>query len=308
MTQLLNRGATRTAISLAVLCMAAQAHATENGPTTPFGVYDFGAGFMPQATDGLGTVGIRTSYYSSKRNNNAQGNSALDDFKLTVKTAAIAYVRMSTTQWLGGNIGFGTVVPFLDMDARFSVATPVGKLGFSGQAAELGDIQVQPLIIQWHTPSVHTNLSLQIQAPTGDYDKNRLVNPGSNHWTYGPTMGVTYISQGGFELSSNLELDINTRNNATNYRSGIEYKQEFAAGQHLGAYTLGLGGYWYQQISDDSSPGLSSGNRARALAIGPAISFFEPGKPLLWLHAYKEFNVANRSAGYTVAARVAYSF
>jgi hypothetical protein len=308
MTQLLNRGATCTAISLAVLCMASQAHATENGPTTPFGVYDFGAGLTPQATDGLGTVGIRTSYYSSKRNNNAQGDSSLDDFRLTVKTTALAYLRMSSTQWLGGNIGFGAVVPFLDMDARFSVATPVGKLGLSGQAAELGDIQIQPLIVQWHTPSVHTNLSLQIQAPTGDYDKNRLVNPGSNHWTYGPTLGVTYISQGGFELSSNLELDINTRNNATNYRSGIEYKQEFAAGQRLGAYTLGLGGYWYQQISDDSSPGLSSGNRAKALAIGPAISFFEPGKPLFWLHAYKEFNVANRSAGYTVAARVAYSF
>jgi len=79
-------------------------------------------------------------------------------------------------------------------------------------------------------------------------------------------------------------------------------------GQHIGPWTLGLGGYYYRQFSDDDAPGLQTGNRARVLAVGPAVSYFKPGLPPVWLHAYKETDARNRAEGYTVALRISQSF
>lgn len=111
---------------------------------------------------------------------------------------------------------------------------------------------------------------MQVQAPTGDYDKNRLISPGVNHWTFSPTFNATYITDSGFEVSSSFQTDFNTRNPATDYKNGVEYRHEFAVGQHVGPFTLGLGGFYYRQFSDDDAPGLETGNRARVVAAGPA--------------------------------------
>ncbi|KAH1282038.1 hypothetical protein KXX11_003990, partial [Aspergillus fumigatus] len=68
------------------------------------------------------------------------------------------------------------------------------------------------------------------------------------------------------------------------------FEQDFAVGQHWGPWTAGLGGYVYQQISDDVGPGLADGNRSRARALGPALSRFQPGSalPLVSMHLYRQ--------------------
>ena len=43
---------------------------------------------------------------------------------------------------------------------------------------------------------------------------------------------------------------------------------------------------------------LEAGNRARVLAVGPAVSYFKPGVPPIWLHVYKEFDARNRAEGH----------
>ncbi len=106
-----------------------------------------------------------------------------------------------------------------------------------------------------------------------------MISPGLNHWTFSPILNATYISDSGFEVSSSFEADINTRNHATDYKNGVEYRHEFAVGQHVGPWTVGVGGYYYRQFTDDDAPGLEAGNRARVLAVGPAVSYFKPGIP-----------------------------
>jgi hypothetical protein len=146
--------------------------------------------------------------------------------------------------------------------------------------------------------------------PTGSYDKNRLVNAGTNHSPVSPVLAFTYIATSGLEASSNMQLNFSDRNKHTDYKSGIEYPHEFALGQHIGPWTLGVGGYYYQQLSDDQAPGLANGNRARVTALGPAASFFAPGSgwPPVWVHAYKEFSARNRSQGMHAALRAGWTF
>ncbi|MBT2339926.1 MULTISPECIES: SphA family protein [Pseudomonas] len=298
-----------TCFGLGMIGLCAAVQATENGaPTTAVGVYDFGAGMMPPATP-FGTVGLRTAFYSANVQKDRHGNALDNRFSLDVLSIGVAYMRMTDYTVLGAKYGFGAVVPFFQMDASVRVQTPVGPLDLEADPFRLADIQVLPVILQWTlSPNLFVNAQFQVQAPTGDYDKNRLISPGLNHWTFSPILNATYISDSGFEVSSSFEADINTRNEATDYKSGVEYRHEFAVGQHVGPWTVGMGGYYYRQFTDDDAPGLESGNRARVMAVGPAVNYFKPGMPPVWLHVYKEFDARNRAEGYTAALRISQSF
>ncbi|MBB6222873.1 SphA family protein [Rhizobium leguminosarum] len=290
-------------------CFVPGVFAAENGATiTPFGVTDFGAGMLPPSTP-FGTVGVRTAYYSADVVKNGKGDRIDNDFDLTVKTIGLAYIHMSETELFGASVGFGTIIPLMDINGSLTVPTPGGPFTLAGEDFALGDIQIMPLMLQWNAPpNLFVNASLQVQAPTGSYDVNEPFNVGTNHWAIAPLVGLTYLTDSGFEISSRIELNFNTKNPDTDYTSGVEYKQEFAVGQHFGPWTLGAGGYVYQQLSDDTGPTAGDGNRGRVMALGPAISFFEPGLPVMSLHAYREFAAENRAEGVNVAFRIGMAF
>ena len=296
--------------SLLCGCLPA-AHAVENGaPITPFGVFDFGAGMLPPPSE-VGTVGFRVAHYSANQLRDDSGEKSPVGAKVRVTSVGAAFIKMTDITLGSAKFGWGGVLPYLDTSLDLAVPTPVGTLNLSGKNSAQGDLQLIPVILQWTpSPGLYTNAQLQVQLPTGSYDKNRLINAGTNHWTVSPTFAFTYIQPSGFEVSSNIQLNINGRNKDTDYRSGLEYQHEFAAGMHSGPWTWGLGGYWYQQLTDDKASGTSIATRSRALAIGPALSFFELGSglPLVWVHAYKEVSARNRSLGSQLAVRAAWTF
>lgn len=292
----------------AILALPDHAGAVEGGaPITPFGVSDFGAGIMPPPSD-VATVGLRATFYNAHQLRDDAGRRSPVGVDLSVNSVGLAVIKMTDASFLGARYGYAAVLPRLGMDLKLSIPTPAGPLAMAGDKSAMGDISVSPVILQWSAPGLFQYAALQVQAPTGSYDKNRLVNPGTGHWTWSPTYAFTHIGPGGFEVSSTIQLNLNARNRHTQYRSGTEWQHEFALGQHVGAYTLGLGGYYYRQISDDHGAGLAGGNRARVVALGPALNFFTPGLPVVWLHAYKEFDARNRSQGTQIALRAALTF
>ena len=297
--------------ALALLVSAGPAHAVENGaPITPFGVFDFGAGMLPPPSD-VATVGLRVAHYQASQLRDNSGDRSPVGLKLKVDSFGVAVVKMTDTPLLGGTYGFYAVLPYLNMNLDLAIPTPVGPLNLSGKNSAQGDIQIAPLVVKWTpSPGLFANAALQLQLPTGSYDKTRLINAGTNHWTVTPAVGVNTIMASGFELSSTFQLNFNGRNKDTDYKSGTEYQQEFAIGQHVGPWTFGLGGYYYQQTTDDKVAGQNIGNRARVMALGPVVNFFELGSswPLIWLHAYKEFNAKNRAQGTHAALRAAWTF
>ncbi|MBN0986000.1 SphA family protein [Amphritea pacifica] len=287
-------------------------HASENGaPTTPMGVFEFGTGFMPPATPS-GTFATRAAYYSTDKVVDSHGDKITgQDFSLDVFSISAVYLNMTDEEILGAKYGYSAILPFLKMNADLSVSVPGVGVVFEDNADlfRQGDMQIIPLILQWNlAPNLAMNTQLQIQLPTGDYDKNRLVSPGLNHWVISPNYGVSYISDAGYEVSSSFQLDISSENPDTHYTNGVEYRHEFGVGKHTGPWTVGLGGYFYRQLTDDEGPGVIDGNKGTVTALGPALSYFSPGKPAVWLHAYKEFNAENRAEGYNLALRVAMSF
>jgi hypothetical protein len=310
----LSRPALATALGL--LATVGSVHAIESGaPILPFGVYDFGSGQLPPPSD-VATVGVRVAAYSATDLRGNDGSRSPLSLNLKVNSAGVAIIKMTDTPLLGGTWGYSAVIPVLDMKNDLTIPTPGGPLNLSGKNAAQGDIQISPVIISWTpSPGLYANAGLQLQLPTGSYDKTRLINAGTNHWSLTPNAAFTWIQPSGFEISSYVHLNFNSRNSATDYRSGAEFQHEFSLGQHLGPWTLGLAGYRVQQISDDSgsgaaAPNVPPGNRSRVTALGPAVSFFDLGSdwPLVWVHAYKEFGARNRSQGQQVTVRAAWTF
>ncbi len=300
-------------VTAALALAGTSAHAVESGaPITPIGVFDFGAGVLPPPSE-VATVGLRGAQYSATRLKDTHGDASPVGIKIRASSLGAALVKMTDIPLLGGTYGFSAVVPYLDTKNRLNVPTPVGPLALAGDNQALGDIQVAPVIVKWTpSPGVFMNARVEFQLPTGSYDPNRIINTGSNHWTVSPTFAFTHISPGGFEVSSNIQLNFHGKNKDTQYRSGVEYQHEFAAGQHVGPWTLGVGGYLYQQLTDDKARGarFQDGNRSRVMALGPAVSFFELGSdwPLIWAHVYREFGARNRTQGTQFAVRMAWTF
>jgi hypothetical protein len=292
------------------LAVSATAFATENGaPSTAPGIYGFSAGYMPPVTD-MGAFSLRSSIYHADKSLDGKGEDKLNDFSQTVKSLSLTYIKMTEHTFQGANYGYGIVIPFLDLDIDGRV--PVADIAVVGSDSGIGDIQIIPYILQWHpSDNLATNTQLQIQIPTGHYHKDDTITTGLNHWTISPAFNLTYLTEGGFEVSSSFQLDINTENKDTHYTSGTEYRHEFALGQHVDDWTIGLGGFFYKQLTDDKAPASSNivnGNRGSVVAIGPEVSFFRPGLPFVSFHAYKEFKAKNRTQGYTAAILVSQSF
>jgi hypothetical protein len=252
--------------ALALTITATVAHGVENGaPITPFGVNGFGAGMLPPSSVDL-AVGVRLSAYSADELRDTNGNPSAVRAKLKVSSAALALVETTDISLLGGEYGFSAVIPYLDMSNRLTVPAPTGVRDLDGSSSALGDVTLVPVIVKW-TPSsrLFVNGRLELQLPTGSYKADRLINTGANHWTVSPALAFTWISENGLEVSSNMQLSLHGKNKDTQYRSGTEYQHEFAVGQHLGPWVLGLGGYVYRQVSDDKADGarFQDGNRSR---------------------------------------------
>ncbi len=140
--------------------------------------------------------------------------------------------------------------------------------------------------------------------PIGAYVPNRLANLGIGHGAIDGGGGYTYFSpQAGHEFSAVAGFIYNFNNNDTQYQNGTDFHVDWGAFQFLSKQVfVGLVGYAYQQITDDSGQHpLLGGFRSRVLGVGPQIGFLFPVGDVqgyLNLKGYGEFAAANRPAGW----------
>ena len=124
--------------------------------------------------------------------------------------------------------------------------------------------------------------------------------------------GYTFLSlQTGIEASAAVGVTVNAINTATNYQSGAELHVEGALNEHFPfGVALGVGGYYYQQITPDGGSGDRVGAfRGRVAAIGPLLSYtFKAGAQELTLSGkwFHEFDVAHRIQGNSVFASLSF--
>jgi hypothetical protein len=246
---------------------------------------------------------------------------ALLNVDVDISVDANAYVNAPYALWIapekvwGGNVGLGVMVPVgykrvdIGVDASLNLTLPNGieiqanrHRDFGEDSTKFGD-PVLNALIGWHQGNWHWTVGALLNVPIGPWDTDSITNVSFHHWGLDTTAGVTWLDAArGHEVSVAAGFTFNWENPATDYTTGTEFHFEWALMQHFSkTFSLGVGGYHYQQVTGDSGRGASLGDfEGRVTAIGPVMTYtFICGKTpistqLEWMH---EFDVENRAEG-----------
>jgi len=223
------------------------------------------------------------------------------DMKASFTPIALFYIWPTPTkEW-----NFASAVSFplawLEVTANLSGPLPVRK---TESTFGLFDLAFTPIVASYHfSQTDHLAFSFTFWAPTGSFEKGRLVNLSQNTWTFIPGVAYTKIlPEDNIELTGIWQMEFDTEDHATHYQNGILSDLEVLA---IKRFKNGLGiGFvesWIQQVNDDGgAPAALNGFAGRAFGIGPIVTYSTKlGKSHLdfsarWIH---DFDVSNRVAG-----------
>ena len=210
----------------------------------------------------------------------------------------------------GGRLALGAVLPYgrVEVDASGTATLPAGmalEAGREDRITAFGDPALAAALGWKHRDGDEFrawNVYSTLFVPIGSYSVDRIANMGANRW--GLDVGTAFTAANfkrGREFSGVLGVTVNGENDDTNYRSGTDLHLELVYKQHLpSGLGVGIAGYYYHQLSDDSGSALLGGFKGRVTGVGPELSYqFKVagksfGAELRW---YKEFNAQNRLEG-----------
>ncbi len=203
--------------------------------------------------------------------------------------------------------GFGATIPYVFMDVSGDVEAGPRTGRRSDSTSGLGDIMVMPVMLSHAlSSSSHLDFRFGMYAPTGSYEVGRLANTGKNFWTFEPTLGYLYLSpKNGREVSIFAGYDLNTINDATDYKTGSQFHLDGTLAQHfpLGKASAGAGisGFYYNQLTADSGSGATFGDfKGQTIGLGPSVSYTRAIAGVDWVAEFKwlhEVDTRNRLSG-----------
>ena len=180
-------------------------------------------------------------------------------------------------------------------------ATQMGSI--SQSLTGFGDL-FPTATLKWHNGVNNWMTYVTGDIPVGAYDPTRLSNIGLGHGAIDVGAGYTYLNPAtGREFSGVGGFTYNLKNQNTQYQNGIDFHFDWGASQFLSKQVfVGLVGYAYQQVTDDSGqPPFLGGMRSRVLGVGPQIGYLFPIGNMhgyLNLKGYGEFDASNRPSGW----------
>ena len=255
-------------------------------------------------------------YWTSHEFKNKDGDellphSADEDFDAWISLSQFIY-QSDRELLLKGKWGLDVIVPYVGLDVDYDMDAPFPQDNGSG----FGDILIGPFV-QWdpimgkNGPIFMHRIELQMILPTGKYDDDRELNPGSNFFSFNPYWAGTLFVTPKWTFTSRLHYLWNAENNDPNRNDVADYNADDSqAGQaiHLNFATayeilpkklrVGLNGYYLKQITDTEIDGNDvSGRRERVFGFGPGAIYHITKDNHLFFNAYFESQAENRPEG-----------
>jgi hypothetical protein len=214
------------------------------------------------------------------------------DADLDLDLWRLAVTQVFDGQVFGGTPAVNVVVPFPVANLSFTaIRPPLEGASIDDTLSSFGDISLTGLV-GWHRGNLHYSTGLTIYAPTGDYETAsinvqertvQVLNAGKNVWSFQPFFAATwFVPERGFEASGAISLLFSEENDATDYQTAPAIQLEGAVVQRFrSGWGVGLAGYTYQQLDDDSGAGAeftrialgASSLRAEVSGVGPLVTY-----------------------------------
>jgi hypothetical protein len=288
---------------IALMLAAGVSHASEYGVGTyrP-GQVDLFAGTLPAP----GKVLVKNYFMFQDASLTAQPNNAPVRFHTHTITYTDATFMTYTTPWriFGANWAVAGLAQTRIADQTLRVTVIGGPTSKQiSTVGGFGDLIVSPFMLNWNFSKFHLVSALMFYAPTGSYDRRRIIDIGLNRWALEPDAGVTWLDpETGRHASLFVGYTFNAENPSTHYVSGQEFHADFVLAQHLPhGLVAGLAGYAVQQTTADSGSGATLGAfKGRVIGLGPLAGITVPimKVPISFSFKYEfEFAAQNRSTG-----------
>lgn len=169
------------------------------------------------------------------------------------------------TQIWGGTPAININIPLASADLTFT--GPFGN-GIQDHQSGMGDVTVTPML-GWHQGDLHWNAFVSVYVPVGQYSATTVdlaareidaLSIGKDVWSMQPGVAMTWFTpKTGFELSGALSVLFSQFHDATDYQTAPQVMLEMSALQHFkSGLAVGLTGYAYQQVGDDSGAGADA--------------------------------------------------
>ncbi|WP_322044689.1 transporter [Paraburkholderia sp. J67] len=234
-------------------------------------------------------------------------------------------IYTSPLHFLGGALGLTALLPVTSLNSHSDEINPyaptlTARSGF-------GDITFGPFlqfapIISGGRPVFVQRFEFDVIAPTGAYDPNKLVNPGSGFWSLNPYWSATFLPTAKTEVSVRLHYLYNLRNDnpginnpfqvpdIANFQAGQAVWANFAASYKvLPNVEVGINGFYFRQITDDRVNGQSqSAARTTNLSLGPGAEWAIDRSNFVFANLYLPVVERNTYSGVHVNLRWIHAF
>jgi hypothetical protein len=290
---------TKKVVAVAALAAVSSAYAIEPGHPSIYsiGVENFTCcALPPPGVYGMVYGGhLEMDKVRDNNGNNLVGTAVPADFNIKVTAVVPRLIWVTPFKVGDASLALHGIFPLVDK----TVTAGGSKNSESG----LGDITLGAALGWHHSANLHTLFALDVHAPTGKYSTSaNAVNLGVNHWAIQPVLGVSYIDPNGPNADLKSMYTYNFESNDTKYKNGQELTFDYSVGWGFGnGLTVGVGGYYYKQITADQNSGNSYGGtvngKAQAFAIGPSVRY-DSGKGWFVTAKYTmDSNVRNYTEG-----------
>jgi hypothetical protein len=263
-------------------------------------------------------------YYTSDEFTDENGDEAFPSFadeNLDVWVSLSQFIYQSNQELMfGGKWGLDFILPLVSLDLSYGMSVP----GFpEDNGSGLGDILVGPYL-QWdpimgkNGPVFMHRIELQMIFPTGKYDNDKLLNPGSNFFSFNPYWAGTLFITPKWTLSARVHYLWNAENNdpfigfaADDTQAGQAIHINFASAYEVlpKRLRLGINGYYLKQTTDSEIDGNNDpDSRQQVLGLGPGVVFHYSKDTHFFFNAFFETNVENRPEGQRYTLRLVHHF
>ncbi|MHB8884529.1 MAG: SphA family protein [Methylovirgula sp.] len=158
-------------------------------------------------------------------------------------------------------------------------------------------------------------LEFDLIAPTGAYNRNIVINPGSNFVSFDPFYAATLWLTKKWSVSTRIHYLWNLTNDAPNIIFGPDAVTSLAGQavhinfaslyQFSDTFGLGINGFYLQQVTNTQVNGLAvPGGRERVVALGPGAIFNISKDYSVFINDYQEFWVQNRPQTNKIVVRI----
>jgi len=249
-------------------------------------------------------------FYTADQINDENGDKAIDA-GVDVWVLMNQYIYQSDQElFAGGKWGLNVMLPIVSLDS---------DLPLTDSGSGLGDLLIGPYL-QWDPimgeqgPLMLNRVEFQLILPTGKYEENDLLNPGSNHFSFNPYWAATVFLGPKATVSWRLHYlwsDENDEFGPTTLEPGQAIHGNFTAAYEVlpKQLRIGLNGYFFEQISDTKVGGVDNpGFEESVFAVGPGAVYHLSQDSHLFFNIYYETEAESRPEGERYNLRFVHHF